>query len=197
MPICAVIDDAVFCAHGGIPTSVQVVSQMKMPPMMREPEREYPAAWEVKMHCSYARTECSISQMLWNDPINETEYEEFKEMIRTDTSLRPDGHSPYGPAGFLTNTKRGTAFFWSEGAASNRPCVLRPVCTCRGNNGVFVKERFQPRHSSTRSVSGWLQFSSQRKSDYSLFVVKILGRNERGRVCIRRSQQTTANKVQV
>lgn len=66
LPICAVIDDAIFCAHGGIPATVNDLSQISIPRPMSDPEIACPSAWE----------------MLWNDPISANEYVDFSEMMR-------------------------------------------------------------------------------------------------------------------
>jgi diadenosine tetraphosphatase ApaH/serine/threonine PP2A family protein phosphatase len=90
MPFCAVINDSIFCAHGGIPTSVSCIKDLNLiPTPLVDPELEGPAAWEI----------------MWNDPVDQTEVEE------TGVSLKSKG--------FMPNIKRGTAFLFSQVAVDN------------------------------------------------------------------------------
>lgn len=48
MPVAAVLDDHLYCAHGGIPASVTTLSQMQMiPTPMENPLQQSLEAWEV------------------------------------------------------------------------------------------------------------------------------------------------------
>ena len=96
MPTCCVIDEQIFCAHGGIPTSVIRLEQLQtvIPKVLKEPENECPSVW----------------QMLWNDPITTSDYNELAALLKNN--VKP-------PAGYLPNIKRGTAFFFGEEAVSN------------------------------------------------------------------------------
>ena len=66
MPICAVIDESIFCAHGGIPHSATSLSELtKIATPLNEPERLSPAAHE----------------MLWNDPITDKDHSEYEYFL--------------------------------------------------------------------------------------------------------------------
>lgn len=57
-------------------------------------------------------TESDIaSEILWNDPITNQEYH--------DLFAKDKEHAATNPKGFLFNTKRGTAFYFSEDALTN------------------------------------------------------------------------------
>ncbi len=61
---------------------------------MSEPENQLPSEWE----------------MLWNDPVFNQDFNKFNEKLK-----RESGSSAYNNLqGFLPNTKRGTANYFSE-----------------------------------------------------------------------------------
>uniref|UniRef100_A0A6G1S6C2 Serine/threonine-protein phosphatase n=1 Tax=Aceria tosichella TaxID=561515 RepID=A0A6G1S6C2_9ACAR len=98
MPVAATIDDQIFCSHGGIPTSALRLDELyNIPTPMPDPENQSAAAWEI----------------LWNDPVSSTEYSEYADLLRK----QPGGQQAVANMqGYLPNTKRGTAFFFSEEA---------------------------------------------------------------------------------
>lgn len=98
MPVAATIDDQIYCAHGGIPTSAMRLDELyNIPSPLPDPENQSPAAWEI----------------LWNDPVSTTEYSEYADLLRK----QPGGQQAVANMqGYLPNTKRGTAFFFSEEA---------------------------------------------------------------------------------
>ena len=100
MPICAIIDESIFCAHGGIPTSSQKIEElMKIPVPLDDCESQSPVAW----------------QMLWNDPVTSQEFRDYTQLLRSQQAgqgAQPNTQVP----GFLPNTKRGTAFYFSDEA---------------------------------------------------------------------------------
>lgn len=98
MPIAATIDDQIFCAHGGIPTSALRLDELyQVPSPLSDPENQSASAWEI----------------LWNDPVSSTEYSEYADLLRK----QPGGQQAVtNMQGYLPNTKRGTAFFFGEEA---------------------------------------------------------------------------------
>src|SRR5699024_9105844 len=53
LPVCALVDDAIFCAHGGIPHAAKTLQQIAaVNRKIREPEEESDIVWEI----------------LWSDP---------------------------------------------------------------------------------------------------------------------------------
>ena len=102
MPVCAIVESKIFCAHGGIPYSATSIEQVErsLPCPMSDPERQCPIAWEI----------------LWNDPITEREYEivsiqqlQQRKLRTSTTSLLP---------GYAYNTKRGTGYFYADKAVN-------------------------------------------------------------------------------
>lgn len=94
LPLCAVIDDVIFCAHGGIPRSTQEVHDIqKLASVICNPEHESRLAWEI----------------LWSDPIHQQQFLEMSCLLKDDSNQKE---------GFLFNKKRGTAFVFNEDAAS-------------------------------------------------------------------------------
>jgi hypothetical protein len=54
LPLSAVIDDAIYCAHGGIPTSTRKVEEINaVKADLRNPENESSVAWEVWLQKSF------------------------------------------------------------------------------------------------------------------------------------------------
>ena len=98
MPVAATIDDQIFCSHGGIPTSAIRLDELyNIPTPLQDPENQSAPAWEI----------------LWNDPVSSTEYSEYADLLRK----QPGGQQAVANMqGYLPNTKRGTAFFFSEEA---------------------------------------------------------------------------------
>ncbi|KAH9418960.1 hypothetical protein DERP_011053 [Dermatophagoides pteronyssinus] len=95
LPVCALVDDCIFCAHGGLPRSATEIEQLiKIKQELKDPERESRAAWEI----------------LWSDPCHMQQYLEVADLL----NLNPDNLN-----GFIKNTKRGTAFLFNENGATN------------------------------------------------------------------------------
>ncbi|XP_060066995.1 uncharacterized protein LOC132547248 [Ylistrum balloti] len=89
MPIAATVDDRVFCVHGGIPSSdndggyIEKINKVPVP--LKDPEIDSPLAWEI----------------LWSDPVS-------NDLLTPDTLKDLQDHD-----GFIYNTRRGTAHFFS------------------------------------------------------------------------------------
>ncbi|KAI2811307.1 hypothetical protein BLOT_002481 [Blomia tropicalis] len=93
LPFAAIIDESIYCAHGGIPCSVTSIEELnRQPSLLSDPEQEAPAVWEI----------------LWSDPITAPEYQQLSEFMN-----KKDG------SGYLPNMKRSTAFYFSEIATNN------------------------------------------------------------------------------
>lgn len=90
LPVCALVDESIFCAHGGIPHTASVDDIIaSVPRELPEPEEQSDIAWEI----------------LWSDPCSMAEFIDTCEMRDLDPDLAN---------GFVFNTKRGTAFKFSE-----------------------------------------------------------------------------------
>ena len=47
LPFAAVIDESIYCAHGGIPFTILTIEGLnQLPSSISEPEQETPAVWE-------------------------------------------------------------------------------------------------------------------------------------------------------
>lgn len=99
LPVCAVIDGQIFCAHGGIPKSpnggvVKISEIQKLPFVLADPQQEAPIAWNI----------------IWSDPLN---MPQFKDLVDFESNAENDHES-----GFVFNPKRGTAHYFNEIGAS-------------------------------------------------------------------------------
>lgn len=98
MPVACLIDQHIFCCHGGIPMSTQSIRDINnVPCPLSDPENQSPLAWE----------------LLWNDPLTNSVFGEMAELLR----LQSGSKAFSALKGFLPNNKRGTAYYFSETAA--------------------------------------------------------------------------------
>ena len=98
MPVACLIDQHIFCCHGGIPMSSQSIKDINnVPCPLSDPENQSPLAWE----------------LMWNDPLTNSVFGEMAELLRLQSGSRAFS----ALKGFLPNNKRGTAYYFSETAA--------------------------------------------------------------------------------
>lgn len=98
MPVAALVDQHIFCCHGGIPMSSQSIKDIySVPCPLTDPENQSPLAWE----------------LMWNDPLTNNVFGEMAELLRLQSGTRAFS----ALRGFLPNNKRGTAYYFSETAA--------------------------------------------------------------------------------
>lgn len=86
MPVAAILDDTIYCAHGGIPhleTSIEAIRNM---PLDIHGERDSELFWEI----------------VWSDPINEEQFKATCALFQLD---------PEKQGGYVRNTKRGAAWY--------------------------------------------------------------------------------------
>ena len=100
----AIVDDSVFCAHGGIPFSavnkpMRTVAQT-LSTIVPEPEYEDP---------------CMIWEIVWSDPA-ENKYlrEEYEFLTDNKLAVSDEMMDQIYQLGYLPNRKRGTGFLFNE-----------------------------------------------------------------------------------
>lgn len=111
LPLAAVIDDSVFCCHGGIPPPwlCPVTSAIKdIPIVLPEPQDQSYLAWE----------------LMWNDPVR-TKHITEKVMIELQAN-----------EGFAVNSRRGTAHIFSVEALEKFLAVNRYTHLVRAHEVV-------------------------------------------------------------
>lgn len=94
LPICAILYETIFCAHGGIPRSSTHFDQIiALNRVIEEPEDESATAWEI-----FCSDPCAMQQFI-----------EVCEMRQLDPSKQD---------GFVFNIKRCTAFLFTDEAVN-------------------------------------------------------------------------------
>ena len=95
LPFCAVVNESIYCAHGGIPYSAQTIEQLnQMPVCIQDPEIEAATVWEI----------------LWTDPLEYNKFGETAEVLNIPINAFNGAYLP--------NIKRGTSYVFNEYAAS-------------------------------------------------------------------------------
>ena len=94
LPLCAVIDGALYGAHGGIPRQTSSLEDIAaLPVEISNPQEDCQIAWEI----------------LWADPMGQSQFIEMAHFLREDIARCQ---------GFLHNKKRGTAYAFAEEACN-------------------------------------------------------------------------------
>ncbi len=94
LPVAAVVDDAIYCAHGGIPRSAATIAALNaLRKELPNPEVDAAAAWEI----------------LWSDPCHAQQFNEI---------CNYRGLNPATTGGYVFNIRRGTAFLFNEVGAN-------------------------------------------------------------------------------
>lgn len=96
MPLAAIVDEQIFCSHGGIPSTSTSLEQLALiPPLLKDP--------------NLVTNAC---ELLWNDPITDREY---KELLANKPELAVVNNVRL-PDGFLYNIKRNSGCLFNETA---------------------------------------------------------------------------------
>ncbi len=93
LPFAAIVDKQIFCIHGGIPqsSSKDILNEInQIKCPLKEPDISESLAW----------------QLLWNDPLKPENFDYDVDELKANK-------------GFIHNTQRGTAFYFSNEALEN------------------------------------------------------------------------------
>ena len=94
LPFAAVIDDSIFCCHGGIPASGSTIREINAIPKVVRNVEDCKVGWEI----------------IWNDPVDIKEFKQTIELRKESGDIS---------RGFVTNLRRGTAFYFNEMACQD------------------------------------------------------------------------------
>lgn len=99
LPACAVVDGAIFTAHGGIPYSLHELEAInaRTPKVIADPDRST-ARW--------------VWQMMWNDPMDWSKFLEAAQLQKVVPSMKNYTYM------YLFNKKRGTGYVFNEYAVA-------------------------------------------------------------------------------
>lgn len=173
MPLAAIVDDNIFCAHGGIPKSIGEIGRLsdEIPCPLDNPEFQCPAAWEI----------------LWNDPITDQELVGMIEMDNATINQTQSTQQEETPNGndLTTTTITTTAITTTEPAQANLTQVQKQLADQRAQRGVNEADQILAREAP-EAISMYI-----RPDD------AIPAQNQRGQtvktVATKRSNQSSAN----
>lgn len=92
MPLVAIVDESIYCAHGGIPSQATVGQIATIPSPL-----------------TAIADPSTANEILWNDPITDKEH---ADLLENDATI--SANTPNHPNGFPANSRRGTACYFSE-----------------------------------------------------------------------------------
>lgn len=94
LPVVAILDDAIYCAHGGIPKSAPTLAEIANQPLdISSPDQDNPVVWET----------------VWSDPLHPSQFLQLCEYTGEESSHKE---------GFAMNIKRGAAWFFNDEAVN-------------------------------------------------------------------------------
>lgn len=135
MPLAAIVDDNIFCAHGGIPKSVGEIGRLsdEIPCPLDNPEFQCPSAWEI----------------LWNDPITDQELVGMIEMDNATINQTQTTQQEESPNGndITTTTVTTTAISTNEPAQSNLSQAQKRAADERAQRGVNEADQILAREA--------------------------------------------------
>ena len=155
LPVCALVDDAIFCAHGGIPFTAKTIEEIvAVKRDIREPQPESDIAWEI----------------LWSDPVG------MQEFLYT---CEVRGVDPDTTNGFVFNTKRGKAYKFNEQGEHLRvmdklQLVSDQLLLMSRCEQLPPSEHVDAHHPCARGGTAWLRVPLHQQVRHGKIAIEIM-----------------------
>lgn len=158
LPFSGIIDESIFCVHGGIPfTQIKIEQLLRVPQSISEPEHEAPAVWEVNSLTMTNQTRTNLY------PLSHTD-----SLVRSNNGRR---------------VRRIECFREEQRpkwVLAQRQTIHSILLQREGHGQLLENEWPESRDKGPRGDHLWLQVQSRRQSDHSFQLLQLLQPTQSG-----------------